>query len=63
MKTNCVYTKNDWDHEVIDVFLSVDDEEYWIKGFDDVEWEIAKVFAESFAKSLNIEFVGDRTDT
>ena len=63
MKTNCVYTKNHWDYEVIDVYLGVDSKEYYIKGFDDVEWETAEVFAETFAKSLNIEFVGDRTDT
>ena len=60
---NCVCTKNDWDHEVIDVFLLVGDEEIHMKGFDEFEWREAEEFAQKIANSLNIEYVGDRTDT
>ena len=56
-----ICTKNDWDYEVIDVFLVTQDEELHLKGFDDVEWREANSFAERIADSLNIEFVGDRT--
>ena len=58
-----ICTKNDWDYEVIDVFLVTQDEELHLKGFDDVEWLEANSFAERIADSLNIEFVGDKTET
>lgn len=58
-----VCTKNDWDWKVIDVILVVDDKEYNIKGFDEDDWHQAAQFAESFAASLNVEYMGDRTDT
>lgn len=61
--TSYVCTKNDWDWEVIDVMLVVADTQYNIKGFDEEEWQDAVQFAENFAASLNIEYVGDRTDT
>lgn len=55
--------KMDWDWNVIDIILFVDDVEYNIKGFDEDEWQEAENFAESFAKSLNIVYVGDKTDS
>ena len=64
-----IYTKNDWDYEVIDVFLGIYDDndelliERDIKGFDDVEWKEANEFAEELSKTLNIDFIGDKTDT
>lgn len=58
-----VCTKNDWDYEVIDVFLVIEEEEFDLKGFEDHEWREANEFAKAVAEKLNIEFVGDRTDT
>lgn len=62
-----ICTKQDWEYEVIDVFLVLENEgikeERDIRGFDDFEWEEANKFAEELAKLLSIEFVGDRTDT
>lgn len=55
--------KMDWDWNVIDIILFVDDVEYNIKGFDEDEWQEAENFAESLANSLNIVYVGDRTDS
>ena len=63
MIVNYICLKTDWDHEVIDMFLVVDDEEIHMKGFDEVEWREAQEFAQKIANSLNVEFVGDRTDT
>lgn len=63
MKAVFVCTKTDWDHDVIDVFLIVKEKKYYIKGFNDVEWEEAEQFAKDFAQSLEVEYVGDRTDT
>lgn len=62
-----ICTKQDWDYEVVDVFLVIENEglkeEKGIRGFDDFEWEEANKFAELLAETLSIEFVGDRTDT
>jgi hypothetical protein len=63
-----ICTKNDWEYEVIDVFLVlVQDDgsklERDIKGFDDWEWEEAAVYAKQLAETLNIEYLGDKTDT
>lgn len=62
-----ICTKQDWEYEVIDVFLVLENEglkeERDIRGFDDFEWEEADKFAQLLAKTLSIEFVGDRTDT
>lgn len=64
-----LYVKNDWDHDVIDVFLGIyaaDNkiiEEIHLKGFDDTEWREAEGFAKMISESINVEFVGDRTDT
>jgi hypothetical protein len=55
--------KCDWDYKVIDVFLITEDEELHLKGFDEEEWREAQEYAERIADSLNIEYVGDRTDT
>lgn len=60
---NYICLKNDWDHELIDVFLVIGDEEIHMGAFDDVEWREAEEFAQKIANSLDIEFVGDRTDT
>jgi hypothetical protein len=56
-----ICTKYDWD--CIDVFLITEDEELPLKGFDEEEWREAQEYAERIAYSLNIEYVGDRTDT
>lgn len=51
-----IYTKNDWDYEVIDVFLGIYNEndelitERDIKGFDDHEWKEADEFAKNLLK-------------
>ena len=37
--------------------------EYQLKGFDDVDWLEAEAFAEQIAKNLNIDNIGDKTDT
>lgn len=58
---NYVCFKDDW--EVIDVILVVDKIEYAIKEFDEFERREAQKFAQKFADSLKIKFVGDRTDT
>lgn len=64
-----VYIKNDWDYEVIDVWLGIYNhdgtpvDEHSVMGFDESDWQQANQFAETLAKTLNIEFVGDRTDT
>lgn len=62
-----VCTKQDWEYEVIDVMLTIEvngiEKDHNIEGFDDFECEKANTFAEELAKLLNIEFVGDRTDT
>jgi hypothetical protein len=55
--------KNDWVYKVIDVFLITEDEEIYLKGFDEEEWREATVYAKKIADSLNIEYVGDMTDT
>jgi hypothetical protein len=60
---NYIFLKNDWDLKAIDVVLCVNNKEYWISGFDDNEWSQAEEFAEQFANSLNVQFIGDRTDT
>jgi hypothetical protein len=54
----------DWDYGIVDVFLIVDKiDDFFLKGFDDVDWQKADEYAESIATVLNLEFVGDRTDT
>lgn len=72
-----IYNKNDWDYEVIDVFLGLfndadnvkDDvfiepvEELHLKGFDDVEWQEAKEFAKMVSDATKVEYLGDRTNT
>ena len=63
-----ICTKQDWEYEVVDVMLTIeyDDgilKDYNIRGFDDFEWEKANEFSEELSKLLNVEFVGDRTDT
>jgi hypothetical protein len=59
-----ICTKTDWDYEVIDVFLVIENmDDIHLKGFDDVDWQKADEYAESIASMLNLEFVGDRTDT
>ena len=62
-----ICTKQDWEYEVIDVMLTIEDgvevRDHNLKGFDDFEWKKADAYAEEVAKLLNIEFVGDRTDT
>ena len=59
-----ICTKNDWDYEVIDVFLVIENmDDIHIKGFDDVEWREAEEYARTVASELGIEFVGDKTDT
>lgn len=64
-----IYKKNDWDYEVIDVYLGLFDdgeepvEEFDLKGFDDVEWREAEEFAKMVSEATNIEYIGDRTDT
>ena len=55
--------KMDWEYSVVDVFLVIDDVEYNIKGFDEDDWQESENFAESLAKSLNILYIGDRTDS
>lgn len=60
---NSVYLKNDWDHDVIDVFLYFDAEEIHIKGFDDTDWRQATDFANKLSKSIGWAFLGDLTDT
>lgn len=64
-----IYTKQDWDYEVIDVFLGLFGdgiepiEESHLKGFDDVEWREAEEFAKMVSEATNVEYIGDRTDT
>jgi uncharacterized protein YutD len=64
-----IYNKTDWDHEVIDVFLGLFDdgeepvEELRLKGFYDVEWREAEEFAKMVSEAINVEYIGDRTDT
>lgn len=64
-----IYKKNDWDYEVIDVFLGLFGdriepiEELHLKGFDDVEWREAEEFAKMVSSVINVEYIGDRTDT
>ena len=60
---NYICTKQDWDHDVIDVSLVTGGVEYQLEGFDDVDWFEAEAFAEQIAKNLNIDNVGDKTDT
>lgn len=56
---NWIQTTPDFDYEVIDVYLVIDDKElFWLKGFDDVEWKEAIDFAEGIARSLGIEYIG-----
>jgi hypothetical protein len=63
ISNNYICKKQDWDHDVIDVFLVTDGVEYQLKGFDDVDWEEADAFVEQIAKNLNIDNMGDMTDT
>jgi hypothetical protein len=63
MPNSYICAKQDWDYDVIDVFLVTDGVEYGIKGFDDVDWKEAEVFAVQLAKNLNIDNMGDMTDT
>ena len=59
-----VCTKTDWEYDVIDVFLIIESmDDIHLKGFDDVEWREADDYAKAIATVLNLEFVGDRTDT
>jgi len=59
-----ICTKNDWDYEVIDVFLVIENmDDIHLKVFDDFEWREADEYAKTMASALDIEFVGDRTDT
>ena len=51
-----IISKPDFDWDVIDIMLVVGDEEYYIKGFDDFEWEEANEFGESLAKALCVTF-------
>lgn len=53
----------DWEHEVIDVFLVVNDQHFDLKGFDDIEWEAAHKFAHDISEALDIPNLGDMTDT
>ena len=57
-----ICTKMDWESEVIDVILVINDKDCWIKGFDDNEWKEADEFADELAKALSIENKGDMTD-
>ena len=54
---------SDFDHEVVDVFLLLHSNGYtditWLKGFDDIEWEAAELYANEVAKTLSIEYVGE----
>lgn len=68
MKTY-IYKKTDWEYDVIDVFLGLFNdgvepvEEFHLKGFDDVEWREAEEFAKMVSEAINVEYIGDRTDT
>lgn len=58
-----ICTKYDWDWDCIDVFLITEDGELPLKGFHEEEWREVQEYAERITDSLNIEYVGDRTDT
>jgi hypothetical protein len=49
-----VLRKMDFDNEVIDVSIVVDDAVCWVKGFDDVDWRDAENFATELATQLNV---------
>jgi hypothetical protein len=63
ISNNCICTKQDWDHDVIDVFIVTDGVEYYLRGFDGFDWKEAEILAEQIAKNLNIDNMGDMTDT
>lgn len=58
-----IQTTPDFEYEVVDVILCIEDAENiittWITGFDDIDWEKAVKFAEDLAKTLNIEYIGE----
>lgn len=62
-----ISNKTDWDNEVIDVTLVLEENDIQtvchIKGFDDVDWKDAVAFAEKLSTVLNIQYLGDMTDT
>lgn len=53
-----VIQQSDFEYEVEDIILIVDDEECWIKGFDDVDWKEAREYGEALATALGVPFEG-----
>jgi uncharacterized protein YbjT (DUF2867 family) len=54
-----VQTEPDFDYEVIDVFLYVDEEKAHIRGFDDWEWKEANEFAETLSNTIGCPILYD----
>ena len=58
-----IQSTTDFDYEVIDITLCIEDKGTiiyaWLKGFDDIEWEQAKQFAQTVATMLHCEYIGE----
>ena len=58
--------KSDFDHEVMDVMLRIEDQgevrDVWVKGFDEVDWEQVNPYANKLAAALGIEYIGEVVD-
>lgn len=56
MIDNYTEIKYDEDYKIFDVFLIVQENEYWMKGFDEDEFNLAEEFAIKLADNLQIEY-------
>lgn len=56
-----IQTTPDFDYEVVDVYLCIVKGRRLLRleGFDDVDWEQAKQFANEVAEELGIEYIGE----
>ena len=52
-----IHKTPDFDNEIIDVSISIDGSDCWVKGFDGVDWEEADKFANELATQLNLKIV------
>ena len=61
-----VCVKHDFDYEVIDVMLRIEDQgdvrDVWVKGFDEDEWEQVQPYVDKLAAALSIEYIGEVVD-
>lgn len=63
MKKAYLCHDDDFDHEVVDVYLAMPEDNdkvnyIFLKGFDDIEWKELGVYTKDVASLLNIEYIG-----